>query len=292
MSLSVDDPETKFTNDSTTDVCSAFPFTPAISTHVSAAFNQNTPTLFFFPCPIKNGTAPYNPMPLRSVLSLRPSSRIRNKTSSKFVFVIKASKYLSVNITLSDTNSKAVFWFLSMERLRLQKLLCSHVLKLPRSTEYTVEPIIHTKNSTKCKKLVILYINVKDSIMVYENTKSLSSNTLYLSRLRQTLLNFSSYFLHFKILLSSIKYILSQNVYTTTTIEDKEFVEPIIMSMFLVGKWIPLCCTLGGGVDLGLGITYEELCIKFSSILIGPKKFNRHFKKNFSEKLKISVVYK
>ncbi|KAF0769862.1 hypothetical protein FWK35_00013557 [Aphis craccivora] len=39
-------------------------------------------------------------------------------------------------------------------------------------------------------------------------------------------------------------------------------------------------------------ITYEELCIKFLSILIGPKKFYRHFKKKFSEKLKISVVYK
>ncbi|KAF0769336.1 hypothetical protein FWK35_00002134, partial [Aphis craccivora] len=26
-------------------------------------------------------------------------------------------------------------------------------------------------------------------------------------------------------------------------------------------------------------ITYEELCIKFSSILIGPKKCYRHFKK-------------
>ncbi|KAE9533034.1 hypothetical protein AGLY_009462 [Aphis glycines] len=36
-------------------------------------------------------------------------------------------------------------------------------------------------------------------------------------------------------------------------------------------------------------ITYEELCIKFSSILIGPKKFYRHFKKKISEKLKISV---
>ncbi|KAE9535762.1 hypothetical protein AGLY_007663, partial [Aphis glycines] len=45
-----------------------------------------------------------------------------------------------------------------------------------------------------------------------------------------------------------------------------------------VGKWVPFCCTLGGGVDLGLGITYEELCIKFSSILIGPKKFYRYFK--------------
>ncbi|KAF0744200.1 hypothetical protein FWK35_00034258 [Aphis craccivora] len=39
-------------------------------------------------------------------------------------------------------------------------------------------------------------------------------------------------------------------------------------------------------------ITYEELCIKFSSILIGPKKFYRHFKKKFSDKLKIPVVYK
>ncbi|KAF0749431.1 hypothetical protein FWK35_00014288 [Aphis craccivora] len=26
-------------------------------------------------------------------------------------------------------------------------------------------------------------------------------------------------------------------------------------------------------------ITYEELCIQFSSILIGPKIFYRHFKK-------------
>ncbi|KAE9530684.1 hypothetical protein AGLY_011146 [Aphis glycines] len=33
-------------------------------------------------------------------------------------------------------------------------------------------------------------------------------------------------------------------------------------------------------------ITYKELCIQFSR----PKKFYRHFKKNFSEKLKISVV--
>ncbi|KAF0772991.1 hypothetical protein FWK35_00031699 [Aphis craccivora] len=38
-------------------------------------------------------------------------------------------------------------------------------------------------------------------------------------------------------------------------------------------------------------ITYEELCIKFSSILIGPKRFYRHFKNIFSEKLNISVVY-
>ncbi|KAE9545444.1 hypothetical protein AGLY_000987 [Aphis glycines] len=33
-------------------------------------------------------------------------------------------------------------------------------------------------------------------------------------------------------------------------------------------------------------ITYEELCIKFTR----SKKFYRHFKKNFSEKLKISVI--
>ncbi|KAF0765831.1 hypothetical protein FWK35_00013650 [Aphis craccivora] len=31
--------------------------------------------------------------------------------------------------------------------------------------------------------------------------------------------------------------------------------------------------------------TYEKLCIKFSSILIGPKKFNRHFKKTFFRKI-------
>ncbi|KAF0752951.1 hypothetical protein FWK35_00029524 [Aphis craccivora] len=40
-------------------------------------------------------------------------------------------------------------------------------------------------------------------------------------------------------------------------------------------------------------LTYEELYIKFSSILIGQKKFYRHSNLNFnSEKLKISVVYK
>ncbi|KAF0755863.1 hypothetical protein FWK35_00022172 [Aphis craccivora] len=39
-------------------------------------------------------------------------------------------------------------------------------------------------------------------------------------------------------------------------------------------------------------ITYKKFCIKFSSILIGPKKFCRHFKKFFSETLKIPVVYK
>ncbi|KAF0770108.1 hypothetical protein FWK35_00003939 [Aphis craccivora] len=41
-----------------------------------------------------------------------------------------------------------------------------------------------------------------------------------------------------------------------------------------------------------LRIIDEELFIKFSIILIGPKKFYRHFKKNFSKKSKISVVYK
>ncbi|KAF0760433.1 hypothetical protein FWK35_00012155 [Aphis craccivora] len=35
--------------------------------------------------------------------------------------------------------------------------------------------------------------------------------------------------------------------------------------------------------------TYEELCIKFSSILIGPKKFYRHFKKNFQKNLKFQL---
>ncbi|KAF0753276.1 hypothetical protein FWK35_00019986 [Aphis craccivora] len=39
-------------------------------------------------------------------------------------------------------------------------------------------------------------------------------------------------------------------------------------------------------------ITYEELCIKFSSIFIWPKKDYRHFKNIFLEKLKISVVNK
>ncbi|KAE9537638.1 hypothetical protein AGLY_006661 [Aphis glycines] len=33
-----------------------------------------------------------------------------------------------------------------------------------------------------------------------------------------------------------------------------------------VGKWVPLCCTLGGGVDLGLGTTHKEPCNKFSKL--------------------------
>ncbi|KAF0754147.1 hypothetical protein FWK35_00014210 [Aphis craccivora] len=41
-----------------------------------------------------------------------------------------------------------------------------------------------------------------------------------------------------------------------------------------------------------IGRTYEELCIKFSIILIGPKKMYRHFKLKFSENLEISVLYK
>ncbi|KAE9521694.1 hypothetical protein AGLY_017914 [Aphis glycines] len=67
-----------------------------------------------------------------------------------------------------------------------------------------------------------------------------------------------------------------------------------------VGKWVPFCCTLGGGVDLGLGITYEELCIKFSttirtthkkpcikfsSFFGHPTFFYRHFKKKIRIKI-------
>ncbi|KAE9525939.1 hypothetical protein AGLY_013988 [Aphis glycines] len=40
-----------------------------------------------------------------------------------------------------------------------------------------------------------------------------------------------------------------------------------------VGKWVPLCCTLGGGVDLGLGTTYKKPCIKFSRFSGQPKNF-------------------
>ncbi|KAF0749774.1 hypothetical protein FWK35_00027706 [Aphis craccivora] len=36
---------------------------------------------------------------------------------------------------------------------------------------------------------------------------------------------------------------------------------------------------------ISIRITYEELCIKFSSIFIGPKKFYRHFKKIFFRKI-------
>ncbi|KAE9524227.1 hypothetical protein AGLY_015266 [Aphis glycines] len=57
----------------------------------------------------------------------------------------------------------------------------------------------------------------------------------------------------------------------------------------VVGKWVPLCCTLGGGVDLGLGTTYKKPCIKFSRFSGQPKNFNRYLKKNYLEKLKISI---
>ncbi|KAE9533241.1 hypothetical protein AGLY_009282 [Aphis glycines] len=59
-----------------------------------------------------------------------------------------------------------------------------------------------------------------------------------------------------------------------------------------VGKWVPFCCTLGGGVDLGLGITYEELCIKIFKYFDWAKKILSTLQKNFSEKLKISVLKK
>ncbi|KAF0771830.1 hypothetical protein FWK35_00001122 [Aphis craccivora] len=36
-------------------------------------------------------------------------------------------------------------------------------------------------------------------------------------------------------------------------------------------------------------ITYEELCIKFSSILIWPKKCYRHFKKKFQKNFKFQL---
>ncbi|KAE9534090.1 hypothetical protein AGLY_008826 [Aphis glycines] len=44
-----------------------------------------------------------------------------------------------------------------------------------------------------------------------------------------------------------------------------------------VGKWVPFCCTLGDGVDLGLGAKKILLTLQ---------------KKKFSEKLKISVLKK
>ncbi|KAE9537641.1 hypothetical protein AGLY_006664 [Aphis glycines] len=62
------------------------------------------------------------------------------------------------------------------------------------------------------------------------------------------------------------------------------------------GKWVPLCCTLGGGVDLGLGITYEELCIKFSRTLdnlsyVTPRPYKKSltFKNNFNKANKIFI---
>ncbi|KAE9533170.1 hypothetical protein AGLY_009598 [Aphis glycines] len=40
------------------------------------------------------------------------------------------------------------------------------------------------------------------------------------------------------------------------------------MTYSMMGKWVPFYCSLGDGVDLRLGITYEELCIQFSKQLI------------------------
>ncbi|KAF0756306.1 hypothetical protein FWK35_00015009 [Aphis craccivora] len=67
----------------------------------------------------------------------------------------------------------------------------------------------------------------------------------------------------------------------------------MILSIFelqmLIKKIVPM---YSYNFLITIRITFEELCIKFSSIFIGPKKFYRHFKKNYLEKLKISVVYK
>ncbi|KAE9537332.1 hypothetical protein AGLY_006355 [Aphis glycines] len=51
-----------------------------------------------------------------------------------------------------------------------------------------------------------------------------------------------------------------------------------ISNLKKVGKWVPLCCTLGGGVNLGLGITYGELCITFSIWM--PGVVDQHFVRN------------
>ncbi|KAE9537387.1 hypothetical protein AGLY_006410 [Aphis glycines] len=59
----------------------------------------------------------------------------------------------------------------------------------------------------------------------------------------------------------------------------------ILVAIQIDEYWVPLCYTLGGGVDLGLGITYEELCINFSNILTLPKTFYRHFKKKILRKI-------
>ncbi|KAE9536778.1 hypothetical protein AGLY_006840, partial [Aphis glycines] len=57
------------------------------------------------------------------------------------------------------------------------------------------------------------------------------------------------------------------------------------------GKWVPLCCTLGGGVNLGLGTTHKEPCIKFSSFFGHPKFFYRHFKKKIRIKIENFSVF-
>ncbi|KAE9544014.1 hypothetical protein AGLY_001703 [Aphis glycines] len=49
-----------------------------------------------------------------------------------------------------------------------------------------------------------------------------------------------------------------------------------ILDIKKVGKWVPFCCTLGGGIDLGPGTTYKKPCVKLSKFSGQPKNFYRN----------------
>ncbi|KAE9532737.1 hypothetical protein AGLY_009818, partial [Aphis glycines] len=72
----------------------------------------------------------------------------------------------------------------------------------------------------------------------------------------------------------------------------KKYLEKLKISIFLNYNHIKKSIRSKTGFSYKFPITYEALSIKFSSISTRPKKFYRHFKEFFSEKSKISMVYK
>ncbi|KAE9530013.1 hypothetical protein AGLY_011475, partial [Aphis glycines] len=104
----------------------------------------------------------------------------------------------------------------------------------------------------------------------------------------------------------STTYFLSNNKYLKSLKDKSLFLRDLIkfkiqrIITFFSIMTIQVLCMVGEKDGLcfnGLNtpkfkITYEKLCINFSNIFTPPKKFYRHFKKKFSEKLKISFIFK
>ncbi|KAF0773029.1 hypothetical protein FWK35_00000075, partial [Aphis craccivora] len=69
----------------------------------------------------------------------------------------------------------------------------------------------------------------------------------------------------------------------------KKFYESYLQNNLQIFRNLTNCCQYkilpmySYNFLITIRITYEELCIKFSSILIGTKTFYRHFKKKFQK---------
>ncbi|KAE9536937.1 hypothetical protein AGLY_006744 [Aphis glycines] len=146
-------------------------------------------------------------------------------------------------------------------RLTIDLLKCYNILNGMRNRWFPIENVISLVHYINIKIRVLKYIltlndwtNVQSNIrIVYSCRSSFISLAALNSRRNPTFMKFSC-----------------NNGLLFTTHDAKRFLNIFITVVFKkkkAGKWVPFCCTLGGGVDLGLGITYEELCIKFSTTI-------------------------